>query len=208
MTDKTPGLDAAYGLDGPEDNLRLYANWAETYDRDFAEGMGYLLPAHVARAFVQEGGRGPVLDFGAGTGLVGQALHRLGVAPVDGTDLSADMLHQAEAKGVYRSVFAGDMLAGLPVPDGAYAGAVCAGTFTLGHVGPEGLEEVLRCVAPGGLAMVSVNAAHYRDAGFSGALDRLGDTVRITRETVRIYSEAAEGAHRDDTALLVGLHKV
>ncbi|SFP90089.1 hypothetical protein [Tranquillimonas alkanivorans] len=75
MADK-PGLDAAYALHSPDDSRRLYADWAETYDTEFAKATGFQVPTEVARVFRESGGEGPVLDIGAGTGAVGEALAR------------------------------------------------------------------------------------------------------------------------------------
>ena len=69
-----PDLEAAYALQTPDDNRRLYAEWATTYDDEFAVDMDYMLPLHVAEAFASVGGQGPVIDLGAGTGLLGAAL--------------------------------------------------------------------------------------------------------------------------------------
>ena len=38
---KKPNLDAAYALQSPSENRLLYAEWAESYDHDFAKNMGY-----------------------------------------------------------------------------------------------------------------------------------------------------------------------
>ncbi|MEO0390051.1 MAG: class I SAM-dependent methyltransferase, partial [Pseudomonadota bacterium] len=161
----TPDQNTAYALQTPEDSRALYARWAKTYDSDFAVQHDYVLPAAVAEAFAAAG-RGPVLDIGAGTGLCGAALSALGVGPVDGTDISEDMLGQAAGKLVYRTLFAGNVLKRLDVPDGAYQGVVSSGTFTHGHVGPAGLTEVLRVLSPGGMAVLSVHAEHYAAQGF------------------------------------------
>ena len=209
MTGRRPSLDAAYGLDGPEANRRLYRDWAETYDAEFAEAHAYLLPEAVADAFAAAGGRGPVLDLGAGTGLVGVALARHGIGPVDGTDLSAEMLAVAATKGAYRRLFEGDLTARLEVGDGACAGVVSAGTFTNGHVGPEALGEVVRLLAPGGLACLSVNARHYVARGFAAALDALdGLRLRSATETPIYRAGAAPEGHEGDTALLLLLDRV
>lgn len=62
-----PDLDAAYALETPEDNRKLYAAWAQSYDAGFAEDMDYRLPALVADVMVEVvGSRSPVLDVGAG----------------------------------------------------------------------------------------------------------------------------------------------
>lgn len=204
MSAPPPDLDDAYALSGPEDNRRLYAAWAATYDRDFAAARGYLLPEAVAAAFAAAGGRGPVLDLGAGTGLVGAALAARGIGPLDGADLSPEMLAVARGRGVYRALVAGDVLAGLPLAEGTYAGVVSAGTFTLGHLGPEALPEAVRLLAPGGLAALSVNARHFAAAGFAPALAALADRIEAPETSeVPIYAPGAGGDHAGDTAFIV-----
>lgn len=208
---KTPGLESAYALRGPEDSRRLYAEWADTYDSGFVREMGYRLPAEVARAYHalagESGAAGAVLDLGAGTGLVGEALAALGVGPLEGTDISAEMLAQAEAKGVYARLFEGDLTARLPVADAAYAGAVSAGTFTNGHVGPEALGEVLRVVRPGGWIAISVNERHWTAMGFGLALERLAPRIAERRESdVPIY-DGGHGPHAQDRSVILGLRR-
>ncbi|MDH3441269.1 MAG: hypothetical protein OEM63_10990 [Gammaproteobacteria bacterium] len=36
------GLDDAYSVETPEDNIRLYADWASTYESDFVASNGYV----------------------------------------------------------------------------------------------------------------------------------------------------------------------
>ena len=83
MTNKKPSLDLAYSLKSVQDNLELYSAWAEDYDQDFASKMDYILPDRVAKTFQDVGGEGPILDVGAGTGLAGYALAKLGLTPID-----------------------------------------------------------------------------------------------------------------------------
>ena len=104
MAEKTPNLDDAYGIKTSDDNARLYADWAKTYDASFAAQMHYTLPEAMAEAFSAAGGSAPVLDLGAGTGLLGQALADRGVLPFDGTDISPQMLAVAEDKQLYLSL--------------------------------------------------------------------------------------------------------
>ena len=80
---------------------------------------------------------------GAGTGAMGVFLDGQ-VGPVDGTDISPEMLEVAESKKVYRRLFIGDLTARLDVESGSYRSVVSSGTFTTGHVGPDALDEVLR----------------------------------------------------------------
>lgn len=36
-------LEAAYDLETPEDNIKLYAAWADTYDAGYRTSMDYIL---------------------------------------------------------------------------------------------------------------------------------------------------------------------
>lgn len=204
----TPNADIAYTLKTPEDSVRLYRQWAETYDETFAEATDYVLHLEVARHFVLIGGFGPVLDVGAGTGLCGAALRARGIGPVDGTDISPDMLKVAGDKDIYRHVFEGDLLVGLTLPEGLYQGAVSSGTFTHGHVGPQGIDTVLDSVRPGGWIVLAVNAQHYAAAGFAAKMDEIETRITDFSETeVPIYGPASAGARARDTSLLLSFRK-
>lgn len=200
MSDKT--LDSAYSIASREDCLRVYGEWAGTYDDGFAAGMDYRLPAHVAAAFLSAGGEGPVLDVGAGTGLLAVALTELGFRDeIDGLDLSPAMLARAGEKGIYRSLLQADITRPLP-RNGAYQGVVSSGTFTHGHVGPEALPHLFATALPEAVFALSVNAGAWVSAGFDRALEDLPD---LTLTEVPVYGEAAtrmRAAHADDRAVI------
>ncbi|MEM6895782.1 MAG: methyltransferase domain-containing protein [Pseudomonadota bacterium] len=202
---KKPGLEAAYALKSTEDVKELYAAWAGSYDSDFAVQNDYDLHHQVARGYAARGGVGPVLDVGAGTGLVGVALAALGVGTIHGTDISGEMLAQADAKGCYARVFVSDITRPLTdIADGTYAGIVSAGVFTLGHLGPEPIGELIRITQTGGLLALAVNATHWEAAGFEDAFAALGAQVTdLTRTPVSIYTEAATHDHAGDQSMLV-----
>ena len=204
----TPDLESAYALETPEDSVRLYRDWAPSYDDDFADASGYVLHEEVARHYALIGGFGPVLDVGAGTGLCGAALAARGIGPVDGADISPEMLSMAARKGAYRHLCAGNLLAGLTLPEGMYQGAVSSGTFTHGHVGPDGIDAVLDAVRVGGWIVLSVNAAHYEAAGFAAKLADLGAAIAdVSQTVVAIYRPGAPGPHAGDTAILLAFRK-
>ena len=79
-----PDLTAALTSPSADATLRLYRDWAASYETGFVAEMQYRLPGHVAAAFVAAGGRGPVLDVGAGTGLLAENLRALGVDCLQG----------------------------------------------------------------------------------------------------------------------------
>ena len=206
MTQKTPNLNDAYAIATPQDNQRVYSAWAKSYDQEFIAEMDYRLPEEVARVFKAAGGAGPVLDIGAGTGALGGLLADVG--PVDGTDISQEMLDVAATKQVYRDVFWGDLTDRLPCEDSTYNAVVSSGTFTTGHVGPDAIDEVLRVVKKGGLVVISVNAHHWESAGFKAKFHALGERVDEPRiETVRIYGPRSQGAHKADLGLIVEFRK-
>jgi predicted TPR repeat methyltransferase len=209
VPDPAPSLNAAYGLSSPEDNLALYRDWAATYDQTFAAAMDYIMPHHVSMSYVEAGGIGPVLDVGAGTGLVAAVLSALGVAPIDGTDFSPEMLAVAASKGIYQRLFPGDITARLDVPDGHYAGVVSSGTFTLGHVGPAALDEVMRITRPGGLVVMSINVKHYEQAGFAAKFAALSPQIAgLSLEDKPFYGPGASGDHATDRGYVVRFRRM
>lgn len=172
------GLDDAYSVETPEDNIRLYADWASTYESDFVASNGYVGYLRVVEQLAQ---RLPdfdakIIDVGCGTGVCGDALSRLGFSTIDGIDISAAMLAEAARKvrdnggPVYRQLLQADLTQTIAIDDGTYDGLVCAGTFTHGHLGPESLNEVWRIAAPGSICSIGINANHYRDAGFAAKI--------------------------------------
>lgn len=209
MSEKTPDLHSAYALKSPEDNKRLYAEWAGDYDDSFAAREDYQLHIQTARAFVSAGGQGPVLDVGAGTGLCGAILAGLGVGPIDATDISAEMLDQAMRKDIYRDAIVADLNNGIPVPRESYSGIVSSGTFTHGHLGPDVLPALLRIARVGAQFALSINARHFEKLGFADALRRLEeDQIRnLNLPEVRIYGDLAAGPNKDDTALIALFEK-
>ena len=205
MNPDKPDLSSAYALHSTADAKRLYRDWAGTYDSGFASQESYHLPLHTARAFVAAGGKGPVLDAGAGTGLCGLALHDLGVSPLEATDISPEMLAEALKKDVYRDVIEADLLEGIPVRRGSYQGVVSSGTFTHGHIGPEALPALMRVASIGAQFALSINAKFYHKAGFHDAFERLqsgGWIHDFALPEVAIYGDSAAASHREDTAFI------
>ena len=185
--DETFDLDRAYAVVTPEDNRRLYADWAATYDEGFLAAHGYVYHQSVVGAFL---GRtrpiGAVLDVGCGTGVVGEELARWGVAEVDGIDLSPEMLDVARTKrtesgtAVYQQLIAADLTADVEISDGSYAGVVSAGAFTHGHLGPEPLAQLVRIAAPGAVLAIGINADHFESAGFAAWFENATSAGSIT----------------------------
>lgn len=206
-----PDLEGAYALETPEDNLRLYRQWAETYDSEFVEATTYRFPALVVRTYLEAAGGQPCLDVGCGTGAL--AAHFPEGAVLDGLDLSPEMLAVAARKGRYRTLIEANLKEPLPLPDAAYAGLVSSGTFTHGHVGAEALPELVRVLAPGALAVITVRAEIWTGMGFAPTFDTLASDSLVTRPAIteaNIYSDPARApkGHGSDTGLLVTFRRL
>ena len=72
MKNKKLGYDEAYSLKTPQDSKKLYKKWARTYDKDFALNSNYISPKKISVLFNKYAKMTdtPILDVGAGTGLV------------------------------------------------------------------------------------------------------------------------------------------
>ena len=201
---KTPSLQNAYDLKSPDDNVELYSAWAETYDNDFIEDMQYKLHFYVAEEFVSNGGKGLILDVGAGTGALAQALLQKGKFSIEATDISEEMLKVAESKKIYERSFLSDLTQEIPMENDIYDGVVSSGTFTHGHVGPSAMVELVRVTKPGGLVTISVNEKHWIALNFENEVEKLNKYVRnYTLKKISISSEHSTHDHKDDKAIIL-----
>ena len=80
MVEKKIKLNDAYSLETPEDSIKLYKKWAKTYDEDFALNSNYISPQKISSFFNKYSRKTdtPILDVGAGTGLIGKFLNSKG----------------------------------------------------------------------------------------------------------------------------------
>jgi predicted TPR repeat methyltransferase len=190
MADNRHGghLGAVYGAAGTEEVAALYDRWANTYDDEMARA-GYRHPsiclALVARHLPR--GAAPLLDAGAGTGLVGEWLDIIGYPHVEALDVSQGMLDVADRKGKYKALHRLALGQALPFSDAHFAGIVSAGVFTTGHVGAEGLDELVRLTRPGGVIVLTVKTTLW-DGGFSARVDEMaGDGLIGIAELTEPY---------------------
>lgn len=116
-----------------------------------------------------------IIDAGCGTGLVGFALNRKGFRNVDGFDLSSTMVEKAQKTQAYRTLEAEcDLTCQIAAyQDNQYDASICCGVFTLGHVPPTALEELIRITKPGGLIIVSTRKSYYDTTEYQAVCDRL-----------------------------------
>lgn len=185
-------LQEAYALETESDCRDFYQRWAQDYDAQLERGLHYIAPRVLAEALAkhQTSGEHPILDVGCGTGLTCCCLRKLGFRTIDGIDISRAMLEKAGEKRVYRNLIAADLNKPLPFVDAVYAAAISTGTFTLGHVGAEPIDELLRVLEPGAHFACTVHAAVWDARGFSrkfSELERSGAIHTIEQHTGHFF---------------------
>lgn len=213
-TPQALGLGEAYSVKTPEDNRRLYAEWAATYESAFVVGEKYRYPEAIAEVFaelVPLNAIEMVVDIGTGTGLTGTYLSSLRTESViDGIDISPEMLAQASQKRradgslVYRELFERDLTKFVTTPNAPYDALICSGTFTHGHLGPDALDHILSLIRPGGWFVIGVNNEHFLGKGFKEKLHQLTNSEAISEPDIRLIDVYEEGsAHFGDQASVV-----
>ena len=203
-------IKEANKLFGDADGLKNYYDmWSDDYDRDVANedycGPDYiaayfdLLPKEDGKFLNLSNNEIKILDSGCGTGLVGIALRRKGYNNVDGFDLSIGMVEEAEKTEAYRKLTGGcDMTQRIEAyPDNSYDAAISCGVFTLGHVPPTAVEEMIRVTKPGGLVVLSTRKSYYDTTNFQEVCDRLQveKKAKLVSSIIDAPYIAEEGAH-------------
>ncbi len=201
--------DGAYQLTDSDSHRAYYDSWSPSYNSDFADPSGYILPQQLVPKFLERAGPedSPVLDIGCGTGLVGIAFAESGIT-IDGMDISNGMLSEAKRTGAYRDLFQADLTDTSSLPKSRYGGLVSCGTFTIGHLGPDYLETTLQMARPGALCAIAVNQLHFDTEGFSSMLDSLVESKVVTPPEfpiVPIYETTEIRTEPIDLAIVVVL---
>jgi len=151
-----------------------YDEWAEDYDKDLSDVFGWIAPnaasEYLAKYVEPEA---LVLDAGAGTGLVGVALLKHGFNNLTAMDLSEGMLKEARNKNVYQKF--DQMVLGehLDYLTDTFDAVISVGVMTLGHAGPESLDELIRITKPRGYIVFTIRTDVYTQNGFKEKQEEL-----------------------------------
>lgn len=148
-----------------------YDGFVDEYDREGERrARGYVRKARILRQAL-EGVRGPVLEIGAGTGLVTALLApALQVEKYTALELSPSMLEAARARaGGPRMEFIQADAMDTKLPAETYEAVICVDV--LHHLGRpvDALREWLRLVKPGGrLVLLEANAFNIMNRAYLG----------------------------------------
>ena len=162
-------LDKVYAARDLKGTKALYDEWSASYDAEVGE-FGYVTPARCAAALAAYAPDKsvPVLDFGCGTGLAGEALRDARFEAIDGVDLSAEMLAQAKAKDIYRKLT--QITADTPLGKD-YRLISAVGVIGSGAAPISVLDMLLRALPVGGKLVFSFNDHALADPVNTGRLN-------------------------------------
>lgn len=144
----------------------VYARRAASWDQRAAAGArsyrGDALVASMLERLAGQGAGLEILDAGCGTGLVGARIkHR--AARLDGIDMSAAMLAQAEKKTLYDNLYRGDLVSLMAGRESRYDAIASAATLIhFGELRPA-FEAAATALRDGGLFVFTLFAGE--DAG-------------------------------------------
>ena len=167
----TTYLDKIYSADSAD--LRpFYAQWAPSYDQEVGEN-GYVTPLRIAEALARhvKDLSIPILDYGCGTGVSGQAFQEVGFLTIDGVDISAEMLEVAAQKKIYRHLEVFALETGPNLKLGAYQIIAAVGVIGAGAAPLAVLNKILALLAPKGLLVFSFNDHTLEDPAYDGLVE-------------------------------------
>ncbi len=151
-----------------------YDQWANQYDQDLETDFGWISPQRAAETLGRHAKPDArILDAGAGTGLVGECLHRLGFRNLTAMDLSKGMLEVARRKNVYQACDQMTMGERLDYASGQFDAAITVGVFTQGHAPASSIDELVRVTRTGGHVVFSLRTDVYKNNGFKEKQDSL-----------------------------------
>ena len=179
MTEQPPAnpdqrVQWVYSSTSNDELAQRYDEWARDYDDDLINTFVWLSPrlgAETLAEHVNTSGR--ILDAGAGTGLVGVELQRLGYRDICALDLSEGMLREARAKGCYSEFHQMALGERLDFESATFDAVISIGVFTLGHAPANSFEELCRITKPGGYIVVSLRPDTRAEQGYQQYQDAL-----------------------------------
>ena len=204
------GLNDAYSVKTPEDNIKLYKVWASSYDDDFAKKNDYRSPVLISNYYDKYSNKNdvPVLDVGAGTGLIAEVMNKKNTIDIDAIDISPEMLESAKSKNCYNKLLEADLTKNLDIHNNYYGAIVSAGTFTHGHIGPNALDELLRVTKPSGLFVITIHSKVYVNQNFEQKFQDINEQITdLTFHEEKAYGNNPDKDHGNDTVFITVFRK-
>ena len=160
-----------------------YDTHAELYETVHSDGSWVgprLLAEQVALRLQDSDSQSAILDFGAGTGLLGRALAQNKIAAtIEAADLSKDMLDIAQktSDGIYTNFHIGLLNEDFTLENNYYDAVVSSGVIGT-HVGFECVEEIMPSVKKGGFIAFTI-LKEANESFFSGHYETMSPEWKV-----------------------------
>ncbi len=166
-----------------------YDTWANSYDTDVQKDWSFM-PVAIAKTLSKllPDKQCSILDAGAGTGLVGEALAQEGYSNLTAVDLSEKMLAIAAEKKVYQSLHQGN----LEDPNifnnsEKFDVIITAGVFAYAHAGEKVLNNLFSVLKEEGIFLLTIREDYRQE--MQTAFNQLSWQL-VREESFPIYDEA------------------
>jgi len=188
-------LAAAYSR--TDNKEKQYDDWASTYDSDLVDDLGYVAYRDAGDIFMEvaPNRKARVVDVACGTGLAGQYLKENGYSNIHGADLSTEMMAIAHKRQIYLSTWQHDFTKPAKL-DELYDALLCVGMFSYSVPEISDMHNVVNCVKPGSVCVITVNGAAWKDLDLERQVyqeaDRSGFTIEQVKESGYIEKEGID----------------
>ena len=178
-----------------EELAERYAQWAKDYDTELEQDFEWCGPQRTAELFIRYVPKeARILDAGAGAGLMGEVLLKLGYHNLVAMDLSEAMLEEARKKNVYQEFRQMVMGESLAFATDSFDAVMSTGVLTVGHAPASSFDELVRITKPGGHILFTLRTDVYEDRGFKekqAALESEGKwrLVEVSEKTPLLLKE-------------------
>ncbi len=189
ISETRPWLSGICDSQSTEELKTKYDSWANTYDADIKEDWSFM-PANIARTLSKllPNKDATILDAGAGTGLVGEALAQQGYTNVTAVDLSEKMLAIAKERQVYKALHQCNLEDSQIFSNSVtFEAIIAAGIFAYAHAGVEVLNNLFSLLKEEGIFLFTIREDYRRE--MQTALEQLPWTL-VSEEGFPIYDEA------------------
>ena len=176
-----------------------YGDWVQTYEQTVQDDMDLRLLERLTS--VDWSGPARILDLACGTGRIGAWLKQRSSAPLEGVDLTPEMLSVARSKGLYETLYTADITAtGLP----AESYDLCIQSLADEHLPALAplYTETARLTKPGGHFVIVGFHPQFLMLGMPTHFERSpGEPITI-RSYVHLLSDHVKAAYAAGWALL------
>lgn len=176
---KTARVDWVIRAPDNAEMRRRYDTWAAQYDADIGTIEHYVGPFETVRVVREHFDASALLmDAGAGTGLVGEALKREGFGRLVAVDYAPKMLAIARYKNVYSQINECDLGQPTGFEADMFDGVVSCGTTS--QMPSASLREFVRVVRPGGKIVFAVLPDAWESCGWAAIQAELEAAGRLS----------------------------